>query len=1093
MLLTAIFRRRSVLSALLLLCVGTLPRLAWAWPSKWAECTSCHTTDASTTSGATVYVAIDGNDITASGTFDVTPSQTFEVDYAFTHLYVSGTWTGVGALIVLPTSFAAPSRGTAGFSPSFAGGPAWNPVWNDPNAAVSPPGWCGNKNCNAPFAVATAGMSGNGWTLDFTGSGWASTKGAATDDGTAADLDGTLGQMGADARITAPATPGTYTFWVVGIGHDSSGRSYADKAITLNVCTTPPCGSGDTTPPVVAGAVRLQALPQSADASFRLEADWTEANPGTPQFRYNLNGAGYTTLAPSDNGANNTAWKVYNVAIDGDDYFAGLWAEHTDAYANGPTVSEDTATTYVRPLVPPAPAVSTATASTLDVTVNENAGETGVGILYAIACTTTGQYVQADGTLGAAEIYQPWASWGAGGTVTVVGLTSSTTYSFATTAANPSDLAPPTGNNSTSSASTTGSGSTTAGANSPPTTSLDPLPGTSTADPFLFTGTASDSDGTVSAVLVRLQRQDDARYWNGAGWQAGVTDVSATNTGINFSTWSYNWTGFGSLDGVTLSASARAFDGTDYDGSPATGSMLVDNSPPTLTIAVHLLPDNTPESGTVLALGSSFSEANPGLNVPEFDWTLNGVAAGFAAATSYVGGVAQHQSSVTLDGDDEITRIATRFTDGAGNSTGPLQDTTLVRVRPLVPPAPTVDNPTSSSLDVTVNSNVAETGVGVLYAVLCNTTGQYVQGDGSLGAAPVFQTAVAWGGPIAVLGLASGTSYSFSVAAGNPRDITPSAAENTASSYGTGASASTSGAIDTDAPCAATGLQIVARTPTSLTLSFVAPFENCTGQSGTPTSYAIKYDFAAVDALSWDGAYVFEANHASTVAAGATETVAITGLDSNQRYYLQVKAKDAVGNVGPVASLVAPGSDAARTPLHAGWNIGGLEGTPGATNTCLGIFGLSGCYRWVSTGVGDWSGSYSNIGAAGVVSAGVGYWLSMASPSIDIDPPGDATPTSGAVSVVLQPGMNLVSNPHPIPVTLASLTVTRNGTDTRTFAEAADTLGWVAPAVYAYDGANYFIEVYNALPAGLMHPRKGYWLKLLVNDGATYRLDIPKP
>jgi len=379
----------------------------------------------------------------------------------------------------------------------------------------------------------------------------------------------------------------------------------------------------------------------------------------------------------------------------------------------------------------------------------------------------------------------------------------------------------------------------------------------------------------------------------------------------------------------------------------------------------------------------------------------------------------------------------------------------------------------------------------MLYAIQCSTTGQYVQASGALGGSPAFRTLAQWGAPVTVTGLASSTSYSFKVAAGNPGDTTPTTGESSASVYGATAGGTTSGSSDLDAPCAASAFQIAARTAGSVSISFTAPFEDCLGSAGNPSAYIVKYSDEALTDVNWADGFVFSSNYTASAAAGATETIEVTGLESNQVYYFQVKAIDDVSNVGPLASLSAPGSDVGRTFLHVGWNIGGVEGLLGATTACQDVFGVAGCYTWSSSGLGDWSGSYVNTGAAGAVSSGTGYWLTKSSEG-DLVPPVDATPTTGSLSIALQPGMNLVSSPHDAPVSLADCTITFNGSDTRSFAEAASTAGWVAPAVYAYDGSNYFTETYNTLPPGQLHPRKGYWLKLLKNDG-SYTLNVPDP
>ena len=81
--------------------------------------------------------------------------------------------------------------------------------------------------------------------------------------------------------------------------------------------------------------------------------------------------------------------------------------------------------------VPSAPTVNNATATTLDVTVNVNGNPTGTE--FCIQETSTGKYVQADGTLGVGQVWQNAATWG---TKTVTGLSAGTTYTFQVKARN---------------------------------------------------------------------------------------------------------------------------------------------------------------------------------------------------------------------------------------------------------------------------------------------------------------------------------------------------------------------------------------------------------------------------------------------------------------------------------------------------------------------------------------------------------------------------------------------------------------------------------------------------------------------------------
>lgn len=87
-------------------------------------------------------------------------------------------------------------------------------------------------------------------------------------------------------------------------------------------------------------------------------------------------------------------------------------------------------TTWTLAATPLAPTVAQNGDNAVNVAIS--AGDTNpAGTKYAIFCTTTSQWVQADGTRGASPVWQ--SAWG---TVTVTGLTRLTSYSFTATARN---------------------------------------------------------------------------------------------------------------------------------------------------------------------------------------------------------------------------------------------------------------------------------------------------------------------------------------------------------------------------------------------------------------------------------------------------------------------------------------------------------------------------------------------------------------------------------------------------------------------------------------------------------------------------------
>ena len=102
-----------------------------------------------------------------------------------------------------------------------------------------------------------------------------------------------------------------------------------------------------------------------------------------------------------------------------------------------------------------------------------------------------------------------------------------------------------------------------------------------------------------------------------------------------------------------------------------------------------------------------------------------------------------------------------------------------------VPSAPTVSNPTSASLSVSVNAN--GNPVSTAFAIQ-ETGGQYIQADGTLGASAVWNTASGWGTKT-VTGLSASSTYTFQVKARN--------AENTETAFGTSASGTTAAPAST--------------------------------------------------------------------------------------------------------------------------------------------------------------------------------------------------------------------------------------------------------------------------------------------------------
>ena len=84
-----------------------------------------------------------------------------------------------------------------------------------------------------------------------------------------------------------------------------------------------------------------------------------------------------------------------------------------------------------------------------------------------------------------------------------------------------------------------------------------------------------------------------------------------------------------------------------------------------------------------------------------------------------------------------------------------------------LPAAPLVNNASANSMDLTLNAETPVANPSITtYSILCSTTGEYLQSDGSLGITEIFQTAAAWG-TTTVIGLNTETEYCFLAKARN--------------------------------------------------------------------------------------------------------------------------------------------------------------------------------------------------------------------------------------------------------------------------------------------------------------------------------------
>ncbi|MFH1061263.1 MAG: fibronectin type III domain-containing protein [Candidatus Omnitrophota bacterium] len=114
---------------------------------------------------------------------------------------------------------------------------------------------------------------------------------------------------------------------------------------------------------------------------------------------------------------------------------------------------------------------------------------------------------------------------------------------------------------------------------------------------------------------------------------------------------------------------------------------------------------------------------------------------------------------------------------------------------------------------------------------------------------------------------------------------------------------------DQTAPAAIANLSVASKTHNSANLSWSAPGDN--GSSGTATSYDIRYSTALISEANWASA-TQATGEPTPLIAGTTQTLSITGLSSETKYYFAIKASDEAANQSAISNVINTTTD--QTP-----------------------------------------------------------------------------------------------------------------------------------------------------------------------------------
>ncbi|KKQ40555.1 MAG: hypothetical protein US58_C0017G0001 [Candidatus Magasanikbacteria bacterium GW2011_GWA2_37_8] len=251
---------------------------------------------------------------------------------------------------------------------------------------------------------------------------------------------------------------------------------------------------------------------------------------------------------------------------------------------------------------------------------------------------------------------------------------------------------------------------------------------------------------------------------------------------------------------ATMQVRVRANDiFNNQSANTNSSNFSLDTLSPVSLVTVDL--KNQPNAGDASVLiGGSFTESNPDTN--NFYVAIDGGV--YGSATAGTGNTASPSNQATaigatLKGNNYISKVKIVHTDDYGQTVDNeniAPSTSLKYVKPYTPQAPTVDNPNVGTVDVMVNPNASEVS-GLEYTIYENTTGKYVQSNGTLGASAVWQVLGTglgqWGnnsgmfGKVAVSGLTKASYlHQFQVKSRNTSDV--SHAVTSESALGSGAS-----------------------------------------------------------------------------------------------------------------------------------------------------------------------------------------------------------------------------------------------------------------------------------------------------------------
>jgi len=198
----------------------------------------------------------------------------------------------------------------------------------------------------------------------------------------------------------------------------------------------------------------------------------------------------------------------------------------------------------------------------------------------------------------------------------------------------------------------------------------------------------------------------------------------------------------------------------------------------------------------------------------------------------------------------------------------------------------------------------------------------------------------------------------------------------------------------------------------SIDLNWTAPGDD--GNSGTATSYDIRYSTSTINSSNWNSA-IQVSGEPTPDSAGSSESMTVSGLSPSTTYYFAIKTSDEVPNVSGLSNIVS----ATTLPPTQAYYL--LVNTTGATLSGNNITGIT----LQNTGPADitittmsvsWSGVSGNRRLTSINIGGTSVWTGSVT-SGALENTTDQTLTTGSLAQALILGFNRSINNIVVSVT----------------------------------------------------------------------------